>query len=64
MVGTAQPPAGESTDRGSRSLGRLDWSTWPKYEAAVSGFRNYWYPVTWSRKVGRRPIQVTVLGET
>ena len=24
-----------------------------RYEAAVLGFRDYWYPVTWSRKVGR-----------
>jgi phenylpropionate dioxygenase-like ring-hydroxylating dioxygenase large terminal subunit len=54
----------ERRETGSRSLGRLDWSTWPKYEAAALGFRNYWYPVTWSRKVGRRPIQITVAGET
>jgi phenylpropionate dioxygenase-like ring-hydroxylating dioxygenase large terminal subunit len=46
-----------------QSLGRLDWSTWPRYEAAVLGFRDYWYPVTWSRKIGRKPIQVQVLGE-
>ena len=50
--------------RGSRSLGRLDWATWPKYEAAVLGFRNYWYPVSWSRHVTKRPIRVTVAGET
>ncbi len=51
------------SDTGVHSLGRLDWSTWPRYEAAVLGFRNYWYPVTWSRKVTPRPIAVTVLGE-
>jgi phenylpropionate dioxygenase-like ring-hydroxylating dioxygenase large terminal subunit len=45
------------------SPGRPDWSTWPKYESAVLGFRDYWYPVTWSRKVTKKPIQVTVLGE-
>ncbi len=54
-------PAAES---GARSLGRRDWATWPKYEAAVLGFRDYWYPVTWSRKIGKTPIQLTVLGET
>jgi phenylpropionate dioxygenase-like ring-hydroxylating dioxygenase large terminal subunit len=45
--------------------GRQDWSTWPRYEAATLGFREYWYPVTWSRKVreGRHPIQVKLLGE-
>ena len=45
------------------SEGRPDWATWPKYEAAVLGFRDYWYPVTWSRTVGRRPIAVTIGGE-
>ncbi len=54
----------ERRETGSRSLGRLDWATWPKYEAAALGFRDYWYPVTWSRKVTKRPIQVTVAGET
>jgi phenylpropionate dioxygenase-like ring-hydroxylating dioxygenase large terminal subunit len=45
------------------SPGRRDWSTWPHYEAAVSGFRNYWYPVMWSRSLGRKPVAVTLLGE-
>jgi hypothetical protein len=43
--------------------GRQDWQTWPAYEAAVLGFRNYWYPVDWSRKVGRKPLELTLLGE-
>jgi phenylpropionate dioxygenase-like ring-hydroxylating dioxygenase large terminal subunit len=43
--------------------GRLDWSTWPRYEAAALGFREYWYPLAWSRQVGRRPIRATLLGE-
>src|SRR5215213_371099 len=59
MVATEGRPAAS----GTRSLGRLDWATWPKYEAAVLGFRDYWYPVTWSRKVGNKPIQVKVAGE-
>jgi phenylpropionate dioxygenase-like ring-hydroxylating dioxygenase large terminal subunit len=59
MTQTAAPP----TESGVYSLGRADWSTWPKYESAVLGFRDYWYPVTWSRKVTKKPIQVTVLGE-
>jgi len=45
------------------SIGRRDWSTWPKYEAAELGFRNFWYPVTWSRRVGRRPLAIKLLGE-
>ena len=22
--------------------GRQDWATWPRYEAATTGFREYW----------------------
>jgi phenylpropionate dioxygenase-like ring-hydroxylating dioxygenase large terminal subunit len=36
---------------------------WPRYNAAVLGFRNYWYPVMWSRRLGRRPRAITVCGE-
>ena len=43
--------------------GRQDWQTWPQYEAAVLGFRNYWYPVTWSRHVGKQPNELMILGE-
>src|SRR5512132_1863284 len=63
MTATVPERRADEGATGVRSLGRLDWSTWPKYEAAVLGFRDYWYPVTWSRKVGARPIAVTVLGE-
>jgi phenylpropionate dioxygenase-like ring-hydroxylating dioxygenase large terminal subunit len=45
------------------STGRQDWATWPRYEAAGLGFPNYWYPVTWSRHVGRKPLALTVLGQ-
>ncbi len=56
-------PTAPTAETGVRSLGRRDWATWPKYEAAVLGFRDYWYPVTWSRKVTTRPLAVTLLGE-
>jgi nitrite reductase/ring-hydroxylating ferredoxin subunit len=36
---------------------------WPRYEAAAAGFRHYWYPVLESRKLGKRPRALTVLGE-
>lgn len=49
--------------RGKASLGRLDWSTWPTYQAAGLGLRDHWYPVMWSRDVGRRPIPIVVSGE-
>lgn len=45
------------------SQGRRDWRTWPVYEAAELGLRNFWYPVLWSREVSSKPHQVTLLGE-
>ena len=63
-TGSAPAPAAPAGETGIHSLGRRDWATWPKYEAAVLGFRDYWYPVTWSRKVTTRPTAVTVLGES
>jgi phenylpropionate dioxygenase-like ring-hydroxylating dioxygenase large terminal subunit len=54
----------EQGESGVRSLGRRDWATWPRYEAAVLGFRDYWYPVSWSRKVREgKAIGVTICGE-
>ncbi len=63
MATRVSAPTAPAAETGVRSLGRRDWATWPKYEAAVLGFRDYWYPVTWSRKVTRKPLAVTVLGE-
>ncbi|MEV6648925.1 Rieske 2Fe-2S domain-containing protein [Amycolatopsis sp. NPDC051371] len=61
-VGDEQaPPARRQATVGGP--GRRDWSTWPRYEAAALGFREYWYPVAWSRKIGRKPRAVQVLGE-
>jgi phenylpropionate dioxygenase-like ring-hydroxylating dioxygenase large terminal subunit len=40
-----------------------DLSTWPHYDAARLGFRNYWYPVTWSRCIGARPYATQLLGD-
>ncbi len=36
-------------------------SVWPHYDAAVTGLRNYWYPVTWSRAVQDKPVAVQLL---
>ncbi|WP_281690347.1 aromatic ring-hydroxylating dioxygenase subunit alpha [Pseudonocardia thermophila] len=50
--------------QGSDKLpGRQDWSSWPHYEAAASGFRGYWYPVCYSSQLTGKPKQVTLLGE-
>ena len=44
--------------------GRRDWATWPRYDAAATGLRNYWYPVMWSRDLGKKkPVEVLLLGE-
>lgn len=43
--------------------GRQDWSTWPHYEAARTGFRGYWYPVAFSSQITRKPRGITLLGE-
>jgi phenylpropionate dioxygenase-like ring-hydroxylating dioxygenase large terminal subunit len=59
-----QPGARSRTSFGAHSTGRRDWATWPKYEAAVLGFREYWYPVTWSKQVKEKtPLAVTICGE-
>lgn len=46
-----------------RHPGRQDWSSWPWYDAAASGFTGYWYPVTWSSHVTGRPSAFTICGE-
>ncbi|WP_213453529.1 Rieske 2Fe-2S domain-containing protein [Rhizomonospora bruguierae] len=40
-----------------------DWSTWPRYDNAVLGLRNYWYPVGWADGIGRKPVPIKLLGE-
>jgi phenylpropionate dioxygenase-like ring-hydroxylating dioxygenase large terminal subunit len=47
----------------SRGVGRQDWSTWPHYNAAATGFRGYWYPVAWSSHITGKPTAVTLCGE-
>lgn len=46
-----------------RGLGRRDWGTWPGYDAAALGLREYWFPVAWSGSLGRKPMVLKVLGE-
>ena len=56
--------AGRRRKPAERSVGRQDWSTWPTYDEASLGLRNYWYPVMWSRDVGAKPVPVKLLGDT
>src|SRR5262249_6828788 len=58
----AQVGHGQSASGPPRQTGQ-DWSSWPTYEAAALGFRNYWYPVQWSSQIGEKPVPVTVCGE-
>jgi nitrite reductase/ring-hydroxylating ferredoxin subunit len=39
------------------------WARWSTYEAAILGFRDYWYPTVWAHQVGSKPVAVTVCGE-
>ena len=54
----------ERKDRAKTAKGRADWTSWPAYDGAANGLRNYWYPVYWSAELGRKPVAVTVCGET
>jgi phenylpropionate dioxygenase-like ring-hydroxylating dioxygenase large terminal subunit len=38
----------------------MDWTSWPTYDAAADGLRDYWYPVAWATEVGRAPRGVRV----
>lgn len=44
-------------------VGLSDFGTWPHYKEIVLGLRNYWYPVTWSGKIGKKPLAVSLLGD-
>ncbi len=37
--------------------------TFRRYSDAVTGFRHYWYPVAFSRELGKRPLARTICGE-
>ncbi len=36
---------------------------YPRYDAAALGFENYWYPIMKSRRLGRKPVALTLFGE-
>ncbi|MBM9464197.1 aromatic ring-hydroxylating dioxygenase subunit alpha [Aeromicrobium sp. YIM 150415] len=40
-----------------------DWTSWPRYDQAELGFRNYWYPIMWAEQVGKKPVPIELLGE-
>jgi phenylpropionate dioxygenase-like ring-hydroxylating dioxygenase large terminal subunit len=46
-----------------RRVGLSDFGTWPHYGEIALGLPNYWYPVTWSRRIGAKPVRVELLGQ-
>ena len=58
MTLTEPAPVTATPRRAARGPGRLDWSNWPRYHAAATGLRGYWYPVTWASKVDLRTYPV------
>jgi phenylpropionate dioxygenase-like ring-hydroxylating dioxygenase large terminal subunit len=54
-------PAVPVTER--REEPRLRSTRGPRYEAAVLGFRHYWYPALLSRHLGKKPQAIKMLGE-
>ncbi|MCL0101673.1 Rieske 2Fe-2S domain-containing protein [Dehalococcoidia bacterium] len=56
-TGTSEAVSATATEAfGASQIGPFDYC--PKL-----GFREYWYPALWKKKVGRRPVNVTMLGE-
>jgi phenylpropionate dioxygenase-like ring-hydroxylating dioxygenase large terminal subunit len=53
----------DTARRQARQGAQRDLHIWPRYEAAALGFRNYWYPVNWSRRIGARPVAMRLLGD-
>jgi phenylpropionate dioxygenase-like ring-hydroxylating dioxygenase large terminal subunit len=52
-----------SPEEAKRSVGKVDWSSWPTYDSAAAGLRNYWYPIRWGSQVADAPQAVEVCGE-
>ncbi|HXV84153.1 MAG TPA: Rieske 2Fe-2S domain-containing protein [Candidatus Binatia bacterium] len=50
-----------TSDQNRRTKTRI--SPWPRYDEAVLGFRGYWYPAMLSRRLGRKPVALQLLGE-
>lgn len=46
-----------------RAAGRQDWTAWPLYNAASSGYRGYWYPVVWASHITKDPKSYMLGGD-
>jgi len=63
MTGVEASEATFALPERPRAAGRQDWTAWPGYNAAGSGYRGYWYPVTWSNHITKDPKSFTICGE-
>jgi phenylpropionate dioxygenase-like ring-hydroxylating dioxygenase large terminal subunit len=54
---------GEQLDGMAIKTQQPEFAKWPRYRRAVLGFREHWYPVMFSRRLKRKPVAVTLLGE-
>lgn len=61
MAAMASP--GSAQEERYSASGDHAYKRWPRYRAASEGLQNYWYPVAFSRSVGRKPVPVTISGE-
>lgn len=39
------------------------WKSWPTYDSAELGLRDYWYPVQWAERIRKKPMPIKLLGE-
>src|SRR5579872_4418770 len=54
---------GSDHEQEHSASGHIVAGAFPRYESAVTGFPEYWYPVGFSRDIGKRPRGLTILGE-
>lgn len=59
--GTSVKRAVARGGRDRKLLPGRNWESWPEYEAAACGLRNYWYPVLWAQELKRKNIKTVRL---
>lgn len=57
---TATPTGTTPVEPGPPVQEGADWTSWPTYNSAAHGFRNYWYPTIWAHQVGDDPVPITL----
>jgi phenylpropionate dioxygenase-like ring-hydroxylating dioxygenase large terminal subunit len=55
---------GSKHERERSASGQIVAGAFPRYEAAATGFSEYWYPVAFSRDVTAKPRPLTILAQT